>query len=105
MELAGRLDISASYLSQIEHGLVPEKPVLEAMLEAADMPQSQRREWLSAAGYDHGEATPQAETSPGVGADRVSEEYVTYQAEVTVRRDTGEIIQIKPLTPRPRRKH
>ena len=103
MELAGRLGISASYLSQIEHGLVPEKPVLEAMLDTDDWPEAQRRDWLRAAGYA-AEPTPnQVPPSPEQTADRVSEEYVTYRAEVTVRRDTGEIIQIKPLLPRGRK--
>jgi len=47
--MAGRLEISPSYLSQIEHGLVPERAVLERLAAAAG---ENADEWVQAAGYE-----------------------------------------------------
>lgn len=54
---AGRVGISPGYMSQIEHGMVPEAAILERFAEAlGDDP----ADWLAAANYDQPGAPPEA---------------------------------------------
>jgi len=102
VSFAARAGISDSYVSNWEnHGLVPRR---ETVIAAAQALGGDINAWLRAAGYDE---EPQPDPAPRPveeTADQVGEDYVTYQAEVTVRRDTGDIVEIKRLPSRGRKR-
>ena len=62
VERSGRLGISPAYLSQIEHGVVPEKAILERLAAALD---EDAEEWLQAAG-EASAPHPEPADQPGI---------------------------------------
>jgi len=101
VERAGRLGISPSYLSQMEHGIVPEKAVVERLATTlGDDP----AEWLAAAGYAQADAVAE-DSAPYGSAPRTDKLTDVVELVVRIDRRTGKVLssqQVWPTAPKER---